>query len=159
MPPRGLEQIVGADDVAVEDRVPGTFDRKAAEMDDALHAGDGALHLGGRGEVGFDECFVGREVSRRLDVTEAKVWIDALEELAQPRADVAGCARDEDCLHHAVVTDVGCLIRVTAGAAAFVARVERSDTRGPMARVSPGFASLNPGYGSYALPDFAANAW
>src|SRR4029434_1117709 len=49
--PRGLEQIVGPDDVAVEDRVPGTFDRKAAEMDDALHTGDRALHLGDRGEI------------------------------------------------------------------------------------------------------------
>src|SRR5262245_57639186 len=100
MPPRGLEQIVGADDVAVEDRVPGAFDRKAAEMDDALHTRDGALHLSDRGEVSLDEGFIRREVVRRLDVAPVDLGIDTCEELAQPGADVACCACDQDRLHH-----------------------------------------------------------
>src|SRR5215470_19317334 len=68
-------------------------------MDNALDTGDGALHVGDRGEVGLDEGLVRREIVRRLDVAQAEVWIDALEQLAQPRADRACCARDEDCLH------------------------------------------------------------
>ena len=56
---RRLEEVVAADDVGIQDRVPRASlrDRMAAEMDDAV----GALHrrrdLVGLGEVGRDEGF------------------------------------------------------------------------------------------------------
>src|SRR5262245_14959516 len=68
-------------------------------MDDALHTGNDVLHLGHGGEVVLEEGFVGREIGWRLDVAEAEVWVDAFEQLAQSRADVACRAGYEDCLH------------------------------------------------------------
>ena len=81
---RGLEQIVAADDIGVEDRLPRPFDREAAEMDDALHALDGALDLAHDREIGLDEGLVRRQVGGWREVAPADVRIDAFEQLAQP---------------------------------------------------------------------------
>src|SRR5262245_56197389 len=81
-------------------------------MDDALHTRDGALHLGHRGEVGLDEGFVRGEVVRRFDVAPVDLGINTLEELAQPRADGACGARDQDCLHHAALPTLRRVTRI-----------------------------------------------
>src|SRR5262249_61972032 len=41
--PSGLEQVVATDDVRIQNRIPRAFDRVAAEMHNAVHAGDGAF--------------------------------------------------------------------------------------------------------------------
>src|SRR5216684_4446231 len=59
---RGLEQVVAADDIGVEDRFPRPFDREPAEMDDALHPFDGALDLAHDRQISLDEGLVRRAV-------------------------------------------------------------------------------------------------
>ena len=54
-----LEHVVAADDIGVEDRVPRTFDGMAAEMHDAVDAGDDFFDVGHLGEVGGHEGFIG----------------------------------------------------------------------------------------------------
>src|SRR5262249_39576712 len=96
---RRLEQVVAADDVGLQDRVPGPFDRMAAEMHDALHALDRALDLGHHREIGLDESLVGGERGRRHPIAPTDVRIDALEQAAKMCADAAGGARYQNCLH------------------------------------------------------------
>src|SRR5262245_46547787 len=55
---RRLEEIVGADDVGGQDLLPRALDRDAAEMNDSLHARDGALDGGRIREIGGDEVLV-----------------------------------------------------------------------------------------------------
>src|SRR5207302_926714 len=50
--PRRLEQVVAADDVGAEDRLPRAFDRMPAEMDDAVDPVDHSFHRRRIGEVG-----------------------------------------------------------------------------------------------------------
>ena len=56
--PRRLEQIVAADDVGLQDLVPGAFDRIAAEMQDAVDAFADRLDLRQVGEIGRLEFLV-----------------------------------------------------------------------------------------------------
>src|SRR3546814_19801402 len=56
----GLEQVVAADDVGVEDGLPGTFDREATQMHDAIDAGAELIDCCGIGTIGRDEE-IGRE--------------------------------------------------------------------------------------------------
>ena len=62
---RRLEDVVGADDVCVEDGLPGRFARHPAEMHDGIDVsherGDGA----GVGEIGGDELLVRAEIGDR----------------------------------------------------------------------------------------------
>ena len=96
---RRLEQIVAADDVGLQDRLPRPFDREAAEMDDAFDALDGLLDLVELGEVGGDERLVVAEIGRRLDVAQPQLGIDRLQQLAQASADVAGGAGQQNTFH------------------------------------------------------------
>jgi hypothetical protein len=96
---RRLEQIVAADDVGVEDGLPRPFDREAAEMHDAVDAGDHLLDLRQVGEIGRNELLVGREIAGPLDVAEPQAWIDALEQATKPAANAAGGSRDENGVH------------------------------------------------------------
>src|SRR5712692_2957698 len=105
---RGLEQVVAADDIGVEDSLPRPFDRKAAEMDDALHPVHRALDLAHDGKIGFHEDLVRREIGRRIKVAPADVGVDALEQLAQPSADAARCASDQYRLHDASAANAEC---------------------------------------------------
>jgi hypothetical protein len=88
--PRRLEQIVAADDVGLQDRLPRPFDGVAPEMNDALDAVDRLLDLLEAGKVGSNEGLVGPEIGRLLDVAQAQLGVDRLQELAQATADVAG---------------------------------------------------------------------
>ena len=99
---RRLEQVVAADDIGIEDRLPRAFDRKAAEMHDAVDAGDRLLDLRHVGEIGLHEVLVGAQIGRLLDVADADLRIDALQQLAQPRADVARGSGDQNFFHAAL---------------------------------------------------------
>ena len=99
MAPRRLEQIVAADDVGLQDGIPRPLDGESTEMDDAVDAGDSALDLGHAGEIGRDKGLVRTEIGRPLDVAQAQLAIDALEQLPQPRADAASRASDQNRLH------------------------------------------------------------
>jgi hypothetical protein len=87
---RGLEQIVAADDVGLQDVVPGPFDRIAAEMQDAVDAFADRLDLREIGEVGRLEFLVLAEIGGRFQIAEQQVRIDRRQQLAQARADSAG---------------------------------------------------------------------
>src|SRR4029453_16158525 len=58
---RGLEQIVAADDVGLQDRLPRPFDREAPEMDDTFDPLDDLFYLVELGKIGGHEGLVGRE--------------------------------------------------------------------------------------------------
>ena len=68
---RGLEGVVAADDIGIEDRLPRTFDGKPAEMHDAVDTGDGLLHLRHIGEIGLHEFLIGAQIGRLPDVADA----------------------------------------------------------------------------------------
>src|SRR5438093_1047321 len=61
---RRLEQVIAADDVGLQDLVPGSFDRIAAEMQDAVDALADRLDLGQIGEIGRLELLVLAEIGR-----------------------------------------------------------------------------------------------
>ena len=93
--PRRLEQIVAADDVGLENAIPGLLDRLAAEMHDAVDAVDEFFDLGEIGEIGLHESLVARHVGGRANIAPAQVRIDAVKKLAQPGADAARRARHQ----------------------------------------------------------------
>ena len=68
-------------------------------MNDAIHTSDDFFHLHQIGKVGGDKVFVLAEIAWRADVTRADIRIDALQELAQACADIAGSTGDQDFLH------------------------------------------------------------
>ena len=67
---RGLEQIIAADDVGVEDRVPWGLDRNAAQMDDAVNSVYNLLDLRVFVKIRADEVFTGPKIVRDPDVAE-----------------------------------------------------------------------------------------
>ncbi|MEH2507319.1 hypothetical protein V1290_006130 [Bradyrhizobium sp. AZCC 1578] len=97
--PRRFEQIVAADNVGLQDRVPRTFHRVAAEMQDAVDAFADRLNLRHVGEIGRLELLVLAEIGRRLQVAQQQVRIDRLQELAQGCADPAGGAGHQYAWH------------------------------------------------------------
>jgi hypothetical protein len=86
--PRRLEEVVAADDVGREDRLPRPFDGKAAEVEDAFAALDRLLDLTDVREIGGDERFVRAKVGRRLQVAEDEL-VMRLQQLSHARADAA----------------------------------------------------------------------
>ena len=94
-----LEQIVAADDIGVEDRLPRPLDRKAAQMHDPLYALASLLDLGRLGEIGLDELLIGFEIGRLLQVRDDQAGINRLQQAPQIGADSAGRAGDEYALH------------------------------------------------------------
>ena len=70
-------------------------------MHDAVDAGDDLLDRAQLGEIGRHEFLVGREIVRLADVAPADVRIDALQQLAQARADAAGRAGNQNFFHRA----------------------------------------------------------
>jgi hypothetical protein len=72
----------------------------AAEMNDAIHAGDRFLDLRQIGEIGGHEIVVGGEIDGLSDIARPKLRINGAQNLAQARADVSGRAGNENLLHH-----------------------------------------------------------
>jgi hypothetical protein len=68
----------------------------AAEMHDAVDTGGDFLHLSIVGEVGGSEFLVRAQVCGFADIAKADTAIDAFEQCAQPRSDVAGRAGYQD---------------------------------------------------------------
>ena len=81
---RGLEQVVAADDVGLQDRLPRPFHREAAQMHDAVDTVHDRLDLLHDGEVRRNEDLVGGKVRRGDDVGEAQLRIDRRQQPAQP---------------------------------------------------------------------------
>src|SRR5262245_54215311 len=96
---RRLEQIAAADDIGVEDGLPGAFDRMPAEVDDAFATFDGPLDLGQIAKLGRDKLLLAAQICRSFQVAQAQLRIDRLEQRAQAPADVAGGSRQQDALH------------------------------------------------------------
>src|SRR5689334_14265086 len=71
-----------------------------AKMNDAFHAGDGFFDLGEIGEIGGDKIIAASEIGGLADVARPKMRIDAAQNPAQSRADIAGSAGNENVLHH-----------------------------------------------------------
>src|SRR5262249_50388160 len=97
---RRFEKDVAADDIGVEDRLPRSLNGMAAEMNDALHAGDRLLDLRQISEIGRNEVIAGGEVRGLADIARPKMRINAAQNLAQSRADIAGGADNKNVLHH-----------------------------------------------------------
>src|ERR1700746_3469300 len=79
----------------------------AAEMNDALHAGDSLLDLREIGEVGGDKVISGGKVRGLADIARPKMRIDPAQNLAQPCADIAGGTSNENVLHHSLQASSG----------------------------------------------------
>ena len=97
--PRGLEQVVAADDVGLQHRLPIGLDRLSTEMDDAIDAGAHRFAGGKIGEIGIHDLFARtRRVERRL-VRQADDRVEATNVRPQPAPDAARGAGDQDTLH------------------------------------------------------------
>src|SRR6266705_6444446 len=72
VPPRGLERIVGADDVRAQDHLPRAFDGEAAQVHDRVHAFRHAQHVPQVGAIAPDEFLAPDEVLDRADVGQAQ---------------------------------------------------------------------------------------
>ena len=96
---RGLEQIVAADDIGLQDVVPRAFDRKSAEMQDAVDALADRFDLGEIGEVGGLEFFARAEIGGRFHVAQHQIRIDRRQQFAQARADFTGSAGHQYAWH------------------------------------------------------------
>src|SRR4051794_6257369 len=96
---RGLEQIIAADDIGLQDIVPRTFDGKSAEMQDAVDALADGFDLGEVGEVGGLEFLARAEVGGRFHVAEHQIRIDREQQLAQACADFTGSAGHQYAWH------------------------------------------------------------
>src|SRR6516162_3804477 len=108
LPTRGLEEIVAAHDVGLQDRLPGSLDREPAQVDHSIDPIHGPLDVLDPGKLGRHEILIGAQISRFFDVAEPQLWIDRFEDLAQPRADVASSAREQNACH---LEPPSCLLR------------------------------------------------
>ena len=97
---RRLEHIVEADDVALEDVLPGIFPRDAAEMNDAVDAGDHLLDRPHIGDVGLVQLLLVPRRCYRHPVGQSQHRIDAAQRLAQRAADAATRPGDQHAMHH-----------------------------------------------------------
>ena len=95
---RRLEQVVGADDVGGVDRLPVRLERIAAEMDDAVDAGDRLAHRREVGQLGGDDLLLRRGVGHRPPVRKAEPVVGA-QERPDHAGDAARRAGDENGLH------------------------------------------------------------
>jgi hypothetical protein len=141
----GLEQIVAADDVGLQDRIPGALDRIAAEMQDAVDALADRLDLRHVGKIGCLEFLVLAEIGRRLQVAQHQVRIDRRQQLAQARADPAGGAGHQYAWHLfplILATD----LRSLAGNDSKLKRSGNATTRTANVRCSIAFSRLAPGH-------------
>ncbi|MEY9984904.1 hypothetical protein ABH995_004241 [Bradyrhizobium yuanmingense] len=96
---RRLEQIVAADDVGLEDLIPGAFDRITAEMENAVDALADRLALREIGKVRGLEFFIGAEIGRRLDIGQKEIRVDRRQQLPQAGADSARSSRHQNTRH------------------------------------------------------------
>src|SRR5688500_3667102 len=91
--PRGLEHVVAADDVRLQDRFPRAFDRVAAEVHDGVDALGDAQAVGHLRNIRLDEvlCLQGAPVRKPQLVLPRQL-------ASEMRADVAGGAGDQNGL-------------------------------------------------------------
>ena len=95
---RRLEHVVAADDVVLQDRLPGVLDRAGAEVDDAVDALAEPLDRGEVGEIGRDELLA--RLGLDLDhVGQPERRIDPAQQRPDPAPDAAGGTGDQDPVH------------------------------------------------------------
>jgi hypothetical protein len=95
----GLQDVVGADHVDVQDALEAVLVGNAGQMDDRVDVGGGLDHGSQVADIGADELFALLGGSQGRDVEQAQRWEAAAESVAQDRAHRAGGARDEDSMH------------------------------------------------------------
>jgi hypothetical protein len=95
---RALEQVVAADDVGAQDRLPRAFDREAAEMNDGVDPRGDAHHVAEPTDVTGREALVRQKLFDWPDIGQAHVVL-ARELGAQHRADAAGGSGQKNSLH------------------------------------------------------------
>jgi len=96
--PRRLEQVVAADDIGGVDRVPFRLDRIAAEVNDAVDAGDRPSHRLDIGEIGRHDVLTTRRIAHRAHIGQAQAILGA-QKRPDHRGDAAGGASDENVFH------------------------------------------------------------
>ena len=84
--------------LASKDALPRLLDQFTAEMHDAVDAVDELLDLRQIGEIGLHETVVAGQIVGLANIAPYDARIDAIEQLAQPRADPAGRAGHQNCL-------------------------------------------------------------
>ena len=97
--PRRLEGVVGAQDVARVDHLPGAFLGLAAHVDDGVDALHGGVDLVGVLEVGKDNLLAGTRRVHLEAVGKTQQGIAPGKALAQHAADAAGGAGKQNTLH------------------------------------------------------------
>ena len=98
VPPRGLEDVVAADDVGPEDARPRSLHRVAAQVHDRVDPPADAQAVGELRDVGADECFAGSQILHRPQVGQAQRVLPR-QRAAEPEPHAARGPGDEDGLH------------------------------------------------------------
>ena len=93
-----FEQVVGADDVGGVDGLPIRLERVAAEMDDAVDAGDRVAHRREVGQLGGDDFLLRRGIGHRPPVRKTEPVVGA-KNRADHAGDAARRAGNENGLH------------------------------------------------------------
>ena len=93
---RGIEEVVAADDIGLQDGVPRALDGKAAEMDDRMRARHGGGDLVGPGQIGGDEGLAGQEIVGLHLVAQHQSGIARRQQGPDHGADAAGGAGEDD---------------------------------------------------------------
>ena len=98
VPAGGLDRVVEADDVGLEDVLPVVLAGLPAEMHHGIDALGDAQHVGELGDVRAHEGFARAQVADRLDVGEPELVFPG--QLGpQEGADAPGGTRHQDCFH------------------------------------------------------------
>src|SRR5438270_13371665 len=97
VPARRFEHVVTADDVRLQDRLPGPLDRVAAEMHHCVDALGDAQRVGHPGDVGTHEAVALRRLQRPPVGEPQPVFVAEL--AREMRADVARGTRNQHRLH------------------------------------------------------------
>ena len=75
-------------------------------MDDAFDTGGDSLDLSVVGKVGRDKLLIAPKILRFADVAETNARIGSFEQFAEPRANVASCTGNQNCLHHILLREL-----------------------------------------------------
>src|SRR5262245_50559532 len=85
----GLEQVAAADDIGLQDGLPGALHGEPAEVDDTFNALDRLLHLVQVSKVCCNKALVGLQVGRYLDVAQPEVRVGRRKQFAQTSTDIS----------------------------------------------------------------------
>lgn len=95
----GFEKIVKTDDVAAQDPLKRTFDRRSTKMDDTVAAGDHGIHRLSVGKIALDELLMVSWCSKTCAIRKADRVGQATEPCAHHTAKLTRSASDEKAFH------------------------------------------------------------